>query len=121
MITFVMLSLQTGVQLRRAAYVCSDRCWRMLSRTQPRTNRNQQPAGAFRWCSAGLGGNFCSAAFEDPCVLVVGASGSVFGFIGLYVADLVLNFESILWPMVQLVTMLLSVGLTIALQVRRCA
>ena len=40
-------------------------------------------------------GNFFSAAFENNCLAVAGASGGIFGMIGLYVADMILNFESI--------------------------
>ena len=43
---------------------------------------------------AGVGANIISAAFEPNCRLVVGASGAVFGFFGMFVADLVVNFES---------------------------
>ncbi|GMH32174.1 hypothetical protein BSKO_00008 [Bryopsis sp. KO-2023] len=49
-----------------------------------------------------LAGNFMSASFEDPCVLVVGASGAVFGFMGFFIADSVKNFESITRPMLRL-------------------
>ena len=40
-------------------------------------------------------GNFFSAAFENSCLAVAGASGGIFGMIGLYIADMILNFESI--------------------------
>ena len=40
-------------------------------------------------------GNFFSAAFENPCMAIVGASGGVFGMIGLYLGDMVMNFRSI--------------------------
>ena len=40
-------------------------------------------------------GNFFSAAFESGCATVQGASGGVFGMIGLFIADLVLNFETV--------------------------
>lgn len=52
---------------------------------------------------------------------MVGASGSVFGFIGLYIADLVLNFETIEWPVFQLAIMMVCVAVSMALQVRGCA
>jgi len=67
---------------------------------------------------AGLAGNFCSAAFEESCVIVVGSSGSVFGFIGFYIADILLNFETLPRPALQLATMLASIGLSIGLQAR---
>jgi hypothetical protein len=40
-------------------------------------------------------GNFFSAAFENNCLAVAGASGGIFGMIGLYLADMILNFQSI--------------------------
>ncbi len=47
------------------------------------------------WLVAVMGGALFSASFEAPCVAVVGASGGVFGLIGLFLADLLLNFETI--------------------------
>ena len=46
------------------------------------------------WYIAGVGANIISAVFEPNCKLLVGASGAVFGFFGLFLADLVVNFES---------------------------
>ena len=43
-------------------------------------------------CAAG---NFFSAAFEDRCAAVAGASGGIFGLLGLFIADMVLNFETL--------------------------
>ena len=40
-------------------------------------------------------GNFFSAAFEDTCLALVGASGGVFGMVGLFIADMIVNFPSI--------------------------
>lgn len=40
-------------------------------------------------------GNFFSAAFEDHCEAVAGASGGIFGLLGLFIADMVLNFETL--------------------------
>ena len=65
---------------------------------------------------AGLAGNFCSAAFEESCVIVVGSSGSVFGFIGFYIADIALNFETMERPALQLVVILASVVASVILQ-----
>jgi membrane associated rhomboid family serine protease len=48
---------------------------------------------------AGVGGNFVSASIENVCTTLVGASGAIFGFMGLFIADLVVNFESISWPL----------------------
>lgn len=43
----------------------------------------------------GAAGNFFSAAFEDRCAAVAGASGGIFGLLGLFIADMVLNFETL--------------------------
>lgn len=51
---------------------------------------------------AGVGGNLISAAAESPCVLVVGASGAVFGLQGFFIADLIVNFETITRPLLRL-------------------
>ncbi|KAK3252000.1 hypothetical protein CYMTET_38690 [Cymbomonas tetramitiformis] len=59
------------------------------------------PAVLLIWLISGLGGNFFSAMFEDSCILVVGASGSVFGFVGLFFADMVLNFETLKRPLLR--------------------
>ena len=53
-----------------------------------------------------MGANFISAVFESS-TLLVGASGAVFGFMGLFVADLIVNFESIAWPFVRAFTIVL--------------
>lgn len=45
-----------------------------------------------------MGGAFFSALFEDGCKIVVGVSGGVFGMFGLFIADMMLNFESIQYP-----------------------
>lgn len=37
----------------------------------------------------------CSAVFENFCVAVVGASGGIFGIFGLFIADMVMNFETL--------------------------
>jgi Rhomboid family len=58
---------------------------------------------------AGIGANLISATFESSCTLLVGASGAVFGFMGLFVADLVVNFESISWPILRVLCILLFV------------
>lgn len=62
---------------------------------------------------SGLGGNFLSAAFEDACDVVVGASGSGFGLLGLFVADMVLNFEQVSFPILRTFFLLLMLGLFI--------
>ncbi|KAK9845911.1 hypothetical protein WJX81_005785 [Elliptochloris bilobata] len=58
------------------------------------------------WVVSALGGNFFSAAFENNCLAVAGASGGIFGMIGLYVADMILNFESIKRPFMRGLMML---------------
>jgi membrane associated rhomboid family serine protease len=55
---------------------------------------------------AGFGASFVSAIFENS-QLLVGASGTVFGFMGLFVADSIINFESIAWPFLRAFTILL--------------
>ncbi|GAQ79753.1 rhomboid-like protease [Klebsormidium nitens] len=59
---------------------------------------------ALLWLLSGLGGNFFSALFEDKCTLVVGASGAVFGMVGLFVGDFMLNFETIRRPVLRLLS-----------------
>lgn len=63
------------------------------------------PRIAVLWVAAVLAGNFWSAALESPCTQVVGASGGVFGLIGLCVADMVLNLETIRRPVLQTVAL----------------
>lgn len=36
--------------------------------------------------ASAFGANFLSMTYEDPCVVYVGASGAVFGFIGLAIS-----------------------------------
>ncbi|CAD7695058.1 unnamed protein product [Ostreobium quekettii] len=62
---------------------------------------------------AGIGGNLLSAAFEDVCDVVVGASGCCFGLLGLFVADMLLNFESVTFPILRIFFLLLMLSLTI--------
>ena len=66
----------------------------------------------------GIAGNFSSAVFENPCELVVGASGCIFGLIGLYIADIILNFESLALPWLRLGTMIVALVFVIVSQVR---
>lgn len=49
--------------------------------------------GVFVWSS--------SAVFEDPCTAVVGASGGVLGLVGLFSADMVLNFRRMKRPILR--------------------
>eukprot|EP00878_Enallax_costatus_P043421 GHUV01051397.1.p1 GENE.GHUV01051397.1~~GHUV01051397.1.p1 ORF type:complete len:181 (+),score=29.94 GHUV01051397.1:295-837(+) len=57
-----------------------------------------------------------SMAIEEPCFVYVGASGAVFGFLGLYLADIVLNFESMYRPLLRLGLMLVALGLTLGVE-----
>lgn len=43
--------------------------------------------------ASGVGGNLFSAVAENGCGIVVGASGLIFGLIGFWVADLLINFH----------------------------
>ncbi|CAD7694709.1 unnamed protein product [Ostreobium quekettii] len=52
--------------------------------------------------TSGLAGNFLSAAGEDPCALVVGASGCVFGLAGFFVVDAVFDFRHVMFPFLRL-------------------
>lgn len=51
---------------------------------------------------SGLAGNFVSAGGEDPCALVVGASGCVFGLAGFFVVDVVFDFKHVIFPFLRL-------------------
>ncbi len=42
---------------------------------------------------AGLGGNLFSAVADDGCNILVGASGLIFGLVGFWIADLLINFH----------------------------
>lgn len=52
---------------------------------------------------SGLAGNFVSAGGEDPCVLVVGASGCVFGLAGFFVIDVLFDFRHVIFPFLRLI------------------
>lgn len=66
--------------------------------------------------SAGIAGNFFSAAFETPCLLVVGASGSLFGIAGCFLGDIILNFDSIPNPWISIGVLVVCLGLTFGIQ-----
>ena len=42
---------------------------------------------------AGFGGNLFSAVADDGCNILVGASGMIFGLVGFWIADLLINFH----------------------------
>ena len=58
-----------------------------------------------------------SAFFEAPCTIVVGASGTVFGLLGMFLMDAALNFESIRLLWLRMLGMAACVALMVALQV----
>ncbi len=62
---------------------------------------------------SGCGGNFLSAIFEDKCKVYVGFSGVCFGLFGLFVADIVLNYETVRKPK----TKIILVGLFLLIMV----
>lgn len=68
------------------------------------------------WLACAMAAQLCSMAFEDPCLQVVGASGPVFGFIGLYFCDILVNFETTLAPWFKLISMAVSLIVLIGLQ-----
>ena len=53
-------------------------------------NPRPAPPGPIRvgiiFIASAFGANFLSITYEDPCVLYVGASGAVFGFVGLAIS-----------------------------------
>jgi membrane associated rhomboid family serine protease len=53
------------------------------------------------WSLAVLGGGLLSVSADDPCKVVAGASGGVFGLVGLYAADLVRNYRTVKRPILQ--------------------
>lgn len=67
-------------------------------------------------CPAALGGSFLSLVAEDPCSLYVGASGGIFGFLGLYLADVVLNYQTMVLPLLRLALLVLGVAAKLALE-----
>ncbi|GMH36613.1 hypothetical protein BSKO_04486 [Bryopsis sp. KO-2023] len=56
---------------------------------------------------SGLGGNFSSALGEDPCLVVVGASGMVFGLSAMYLLHVCTEFVRIRYPLFRIVGLVL--------------
>ncbi|GAX85096.1 hypothetical protein CEUSTIGMA_g12516.t1 [Chlamydomonas eustigma] len=77
--------------------------------------------GTLRVCAiymlSGIVGNFSSTIFEDRCEVVVGASGCIFGLLGLYLSDIALNFESLSLPWLRLGTLIVALTFLITTQV----
>lgn len=57
--------------------------------------------GLVCWLS-GISGNFMSAALEDSCGIVLGASGCVFGLAAFYIIDVTGDFRSVSFPCLRL-------------------
>ncbi len=47
------------------------------------------------WLLGVIGGNLLSAVTERPCTALVGASGGIYGLIGMFVAEMVLSWKSL--------------------------
>lgn len=47
------------------------------------------------WLVGVLGGNLLGVAAERPCTAVVGASGGLYGLVGMFVAEMVLSWKSL--------------------------
>ena len=58
--------------------------------------------GMICWLS-GISGNFISAALEDACGLVLGASGCVFGLAAFYIMDVIGDFRHVSFPCLRLI------------------
>lgn len=52
---------------------------------------------------SGLAGNFCSALWEEPCLVVVGASGMIFGLSAMYILHVCTEFIRIRYPLFRIV------------------
>ena len=54
-----------------------------------------------------LGGELVSFMWETSCQVIVGASGGVFGIMGLFIADMFINFKTIMRPILRCITILI--------------
>lgn len=62
---------------------------------------------------SGIGGNMFTAVLEDPCIVTIGASGLIFGTAGLWVGDLLVNFQFLKHVMARTVLTLAFLGFTL--------
>jgi membrane associated rhomboid family serine protease len=78
--------------------------------------------GAWRialvWVISCGGGQLVSAAAEDPCGQFVGSSGGVFGMMGLFIADMIVNFHTISRPILRCLLILLFIAFFVITIVR---
>ena len=65
---------------------------------------------ALVWTLSALGGNPWSAAVENRCGVLVGASGGVFGYFGIYCRDSLVRWKTLTQPMTRVVSIALMVG-----------
>ena len=66
------------------------------------------------WFASALGGTFTQAVLGDPCVVLVGASGTVYGVLGSFVADTVLFWNTSKRPYMRCAMILSLVGIVVA-------
>lgn len=66
------------------------------------------------WFASALGGTFTQAVLGDPCVVLVGASGTVYGVLGSFVADTVLFWNTSKRPYLRCAMITCLVGLVVA-------
>lgn len=76
---------------------------------------------AILWFISCLGGQLTSAIGEDKCKMVVGASGGVFGLVGLFVADMAINFRTIKRPILRCILILVVMSFCMAEMKVKCS
>jgi membrane associated rhomboid family serine protease len=62
------------------------------------------------WCAAAIGGNFTAAALANPCIVLVGASGAVFGYFGFYCVDTAVRWNRIKRPTIRILMIMAFMG-----------
>jgi membrane associated rhomboid family serine protease len=62
------------------------------------------------WVLSAFSGNMFASTFESPCATLSGASGSVFGVIGFYIADTLVQWRRLRRPMLRAVLILGLLG-----------